>query len=139
MIRRYCAFKLKEHLFGLEVSHVQEIVRHNDYTPVPLAPPGIAGLMNLRGQILMAVDLRGRLGMEPRDRSEESINLILRTGETPVSVLVDDVRDIVEAEEDRRRAPPPHLQGEIGACAEWVLQLEKQTMVILDPNKVLEV
>jgi purine-binding chemotaxis protein CheW len=68
--RQYCTFHLDGLFFGVEVSQVQEVLRYQDMTRVPLAPPMVRGLINLRGQIVTAFDLRQRLGMPPRPADE---------------------------------------------------------------------
>ena len=64
---QYCTFSLDGHVFGVPVSSVQEVLRSQDLTTVPLAPTEIAGLLNLRGQIVTSLELRARLGLPPRD------------------------------------------------------------------------
>ena len=67
-----------DQLFGVEVEHVQEVLRYHEMHPVPLAPPAVGGLINLRGQVITAVDLRVRLGLPPRPEGTEPMNVIVR-------------------------------------------------------------
>ena len=89
-------FHVDGHLFGVEVAAVQEVVRYQPMTRVPLAPPALSGLINLRGQIIPAVDLRRRLGFPDRPAGELPMDVIVRTGDGMVSLLVDRIGDVVE-------------------------------------------
>src|SRR5690349_10504331 len=95
-LRQLCTFTLDDLLLGVEVDRVQEVLRHQEMTRVPLAPRVVRGLINLRGQIVMAIDLRRCLGLPdlPADRS--SMSVVLRTEDGPMSLLVDEIRDVVE-------------------------------------------
>ncbi len=64
---QYCSFQLADQCFGVDVKRVQEVIRYQDMTEVPLAPSSVCGLINLRGQIVTAVDLRSKLGLPPRE------------------------------------------------------------------------
>ena len=82
--RQYCTFYLDEFLFGVEVERVQEVIRYQEMTRVPLAPPVISGLINLRGQIVTAIDLRRRLDLPPRAGEAQSIsNMAKRPKRSP--------------------------------------------------------
>ena len=105
---QYCTFFLKDQFLGVPVQQVQEVIRYQEMTRVPLVPAVIRGLINLRGQIVMAIDLRRRFGMADRLESELPMNVVVRTEEGPVSFLVDEIGDVLEVQEDtfeRRRKP----------------------------------
>jgi purine-binding chemotaxis protein CheW len=76
---QYCTFYLDRHYFGLDVLKVQEIIRYQEMTRVPLAPPEVRGLINLRGQIVTAVDLRRRLELSERPADQLPVNVVVRT------------------------------------------------------------
>src|ERR1700757_2458365 len=103
---QFCTFYLKDPFFGLLVQQVQEVIRYQKMTRVPLVPEVIRGLINLRGQIVLAVDLRLRLGMEGRPDSELPMNVVVRTDEGAVSLLVDEIGDVLEVPEDGFEPPP---------------------------------
>jgi purine-binding chemotaxis protein CheW len=91
-----CTFYVGDSYFGIPVDQVQEVVRSQPVTPVPLAPTVIRGLINLRGQILTAIDLRNRLGLgEPGDPAM-LINIVVRTTDSPVSFLVDEIGEVLD-------------------------------------------
>jgi purine-binding chemotaxis protein CheW len=91
-----CTFDVGKLFIGIEVSRIQEILRQQPITPVPLAASVIRGLMSLRGQIVPVLDLRQRLGVPPAGADIEQFNVLIRTGDGPVSLLVDRVGDVLE-------------------------------------------
>src|SRR3954451_10758073 len=111
--RQFCTFTLGEHYFGLDVLKVQEIIRSQEMTRVPLAASVVRGLINLRGQIVTAIDLRRRLGLPDRADAGETLpmNLVVRTDDGVVSLLVDEIGEVVEVDEDSFERPPPTLEG----------------------------
>jgi purine-binding chemotaxis protein CheW len=104
-------FHLDRYLFGVEVATVQEVIRYQPMTRVPLAPPALSGLINLRGQIIPAVDLRRRLGFPDRPAGELPMDVVVRTGDGMVSLLVDRIGDVVEVSEEAFEEPPDTLTG----------------------------
>ena len=108
---RLCTFTLGDVLYGLEVRRVQEVLRPQEATRVPLARPNIRGLINLRGQIVMAVDLRRCLGLGPDPEGRPPMNLVLRTDDGPVSLQIDRAQDVIDVDEDTFEPPPANLAG----------------------------
>ena len=111
MERLYATLRVGELICGVDALVVQEVLRHQEMTRVPLAPPEVNGLINLRGQVVAAIDLRRRLGLPPRDADRESMNLVVWTEDGAVSLLVDDIGDVVRVDEDRLEATPRTLDG----------------------------
>lgn len=89
-------FYVGRYLCGVDVGLVQEVVRLQQMTPVPLAAQEVAGLVNLRGQVLTAVDVRSRMGMPPRDGGRDPVNVVIRIGDEPVSLLVDEIGGVLD-------------------------------------------
>lgn len=137
--RQFCTFYLENYFFGIALSDVQEVLRHLELTAVPLAPPAVRGLMNLRGQIVLAVDLRRQLGLLERPANKPAMNIIVRTGEDAVSLLVDEIGDVVEAGEDSFEPPPETLRGTVRLAIRGVHKLEKQLMHVLDTGRACTV
>jgi purine-binding chemotaxis protein CheW len=104
-------FSVDGYLFGAEVALVQEVIRYQPMTRVPLAPPALAGLINLRGTVIPAVDLRRRLGFPERAAGELPMDVVVRTRDGLVSLLVDRIGDVVEVDEETFEAPPETLLG----------------------------
>ena len=89
-------FCVGKYLFGVDVSLVREVVRLPQLTPVPLAVPEIAGLINLRGEVLTAIDLRVRLRLPAPAVTREPINVVVRVGDEAVSLLVDEIGEVID-------------------------------------------
>src|SRR5881397_3400536 len=109
--RQYCTFYVAGHYFGLDVLKVQEIIRFQEMTRVPLAPPVVRGLINLRGQIVTAVDLRRRLEFPDRPADQLPVNVVVHTDDGAVSLLVDEIGDVLKVSERAFERPPETLQG----------------------------
>jgi purine-binding chemotaxis protein CheW len=135
--RQYCTFYLGNECYGLDVLKVQEIVRSHPMTRVPLAHPMVRGLINLRGQIVTAIDLRQRLGLSPRD--DEPINVVLQTDDGAVSLLVDEIGDVLEVTEQQFERPPETLRGSARDLIRGAYKLPDRLLVILDPELIVTV
>ena len=136
-IVQYATFLLDGLYFGIEVLKVQEVLRQQPTTPVPLAPPIVRGLINLRGQIVTAIDLRTRLGLPPRE-SGEPINVVIRSAEGAVSLLVDEIGDVLEVSPDQFERPPETLSGVIRELVSGVFKLSGRLLLVLDTKKAIE-
>lgn len=132
---QFCTFFLQEQFFGVPVQQVQEVIRYQEMTSVPLAPPVIRGLINLRGQIVMAIDLRRRMGMADRLDSELPMNVVVRTEEGPISLLADRVGDVVEVDEETFERPPATLAENLRPLITGVHKLDSGLMHVLDTDK----
>jgi purine-binding chemotaxis protein CheW len=135
---QFCTFYLDKMLFGVELKGVQEVIRTLDMTKVPLAPGVVSGLINLRGQIVTAVDLRRRLELEPGPPGLKSMNLVVRSEDGAVSLLVDEIGDVVEVEESSFEPPPETLRGLVRTMILGVHKLQDRLMLVLDIEKACE-
>jgi purine-binding chemotaxis protein CheW len=137
--QQFCTFFLKDQFFGVPVQQVQEVIRYQEMTRVPLVPPVIRGLINLRGQIVMAIDLRRRMGMDDRPDSELPMNVVVRTEDGAVSFLVDEIGDVLEAEEQSFERPPETLQGPAREMVRGVYKLPERLMLVLDTERAVAI
>jgi len=135
--RQYCTFYVHDSLFGVAVEHVQEILRCQPLTRIPLAPEEVAGLMNLRGQIVPAIDLRRGLGTPARPDDVLPTNLVVRTGEGAVSLLADEIGDILALDASTFEPPPEHLRGPVRAVIRGVHKLAAGLMMVLSVEDVV--
>jgi purine-binding chemotaxis protein CheW len=135
--QQFCTFFLKDRFFGVPVQQVQEVIRYQEMTWVPLVSPVIRGLINLRGQIVMAIDLRRRFGMEDRPASQLPMNVVVRTGDGAVSFLVDEIGDVLEVEEETLENPPETLQGPSRELVRGVYKLDHQLILVLDTERAV--
>ena len=131
-------FHVGKYLFGVDVSLVQEVVRLQLMTPVPLASPEIAGLINLRGEVLTAIDLRARLGLPPAETTREPVNVVVRVDDEPVSLLVDEIGDVIEVEEAAFERPPDTLAGEARGLIRGAYKLKGRLLLVLDAARTLD-
>lgn len=130
-------FWLDGDLFGVEVEHVQEVLRSQSITRVPLAPPAVAGLINLRGQVVTAIELRERLGRKPRPEGQEAVVIVVRLHGEAVSLLVDSIADVVDVDVRDFEAPPDTLDGVGRDLIRGAYKLSGQLLLALDVNRAV--
>src|SRR5260370_9407099 len=126
---------LDQLLVGVELKGVQEVIRSLDMTKVPLAPAVVSGLINLRGQIVTAVDLRRRLELAPRPPSMLAMNVVVRSDDGAVSLLVDEIGDVVEVEETTFEPPPETLRSSVRTMILGIPKLNYRLMHVLTTHK----
>jgi purine-binding chemotaxis protein CheW len=136
--RQYATFEVADQLFGLEVANVQEVLSFSEYTPVPLASPAVGGLFNLRGQVIAAVDLRVQLGLPAREVEGPAMNVIVRTEEDSVSLLVDRIGEVVELDDDAFEPPPDTLTGPRRDLIKGAFKLDGRLMLALDTTRAVD-
>lgn len=136
---QYATFHVANLFFGVEVLKVQEVLRFQKMTRVPLAPSVIEGLINLRGQIVTALDVRRRLGIPPRSPGTEPMSIVVRTDDGPVSLLVDDIGDVLELDRTRYDDPPESMPGRARELIRGVYKLDGRLLLVLDTERVVAV
>ena len=139
MMIQYATFKIGENTFGVDVRVVQEVLRPHPITRVPLAPSAIAGLINLRGQVVTAVDMRQRLGLPPNTGERESMNVVARLGDGVVSLLVDSIGDVIEVDDADFEAPPETLTGPSRGLVLGAYKLDSTLLLALDVIRVADI
>jgi purine-binding chemotaxis protein CheW len=137
-IRQFCTFRLGEFYMGVDVREVQEVLRYQEMTRVPLAPGVVRGLINLRGQIVMAIDLRRRLQLPDRPEDQLPTNVIVRTDEGAVSLLVDKLSDVLEIDASTLEPPPDTLDGIARDLIVGVHMLDGRMLLILETNRLVD-
>jgi len=135
--KQFLTFFVDSLFFGLEVEQVQEVLRYQEMTRVPLAPAVVRGLINLRGQIVTAIDLRRRLELNEPERQHLPMNVVVRTEDGRVSLLVDEIGDVVEVEDGTFERPPATLNRNTSAFIRGVHKLSNGLMHVLDTQNVL--
>lgn len=135
--RRFCTFYIQGRFFGVDVTQIQEVIRSQDMTPVPLVSAVIQGLVNLRGQIVTAVDLRKRLGLPDRQAGQTPMNVVVRTPDGAVSLLVDAIGDVLEVGEDAFEPAPETLEGAARQMVLGAYKLKDSLLLVLDTGKAL--
>jgi len=135
--RQFCTFYLAQSLFGVEVEKVQEVIRHQEMTQVPLADPVVGGLINLRGQIVTALDMRQRLGLSKRGPEQMPMNVVVRGDDGAVSLLVDEIGDVVEVDESEFEPPPDTLSGPSREMILGAFKLKGRLLLLLDTERAM--
>lgn len=138
-VRRVCTFMVDGLLFGVDVAQVQEVLRYQEMTPVPLAPSVVSGLINLRGQIVTALDMRQRLGMAPRVADLLPTNLIVRDQQRAMSLLVDEIGDVVEVDDSSFEPPPETLPPASRDLIDGVYKFQPQLLLLLNTERAVRV
>ena len=136
--RQFCTFWLGEHRFGIDVVDVQEVLRGQHLTPVPLAPEVVCGLLNLRGEIVTAIDLRRRLGLAGRDEQQPRVNIVVRVGDVLLCLVADAMGDVMTAESRRFEPAPETLSATLRTMIRGAYAGETGLLLILDCGRVAE-
>ena len=136
--RQYSTFFVEGLFFGVEVLRVQEVLRYQEMTRVPLAPDVVEGLINLRGQIVAAIDMRRRLELTPRPADRTPLNMVVRSEDGVVSLLVDEIGDVLEVKSDTFELPPDNVSGVARELVRGVHKLKDRLLLILDTEKTID-
>jgi purine-binding chemotaxis protein CheW len=135
---KFSTFYVSDLFFGVDVLNVQEVLRFQQMTPVPQAPEVIEGLINLRGQIVTAIDMRRRLGLPPRADGKSPMNIVVRTSDGPVSLLVDEIGDVLDMEAAAYERPPENLSAAARELIRGIYKLKGQLLLVLDAERTAE-
>lgn len=133
----YVTVMIADQLFGLPLACVQDVFRVAAITPVPLAGPEIAGIVNLRGRILTVIDMRARLGLPPAEEGGRRTAVGIHWAGESYGLRVDRVGDVLRLEPRTLRRNPPHLDPSWAAVSEGVHQLDDALMVVLSVEKLV--
>jgi purine-binding chemotaxis protein CheW len=137
--KQFCTFYVDDLFLGVEVAKVQEVLRYQEMTSVPLASPTVSGLINLRGQIVTAIDLRKRLELNGRPEGQLPMNVVVRTNEGVVSMLVDSIGDVLEVPDHAFETPPETIDGITRHLVLGVYKLPDNLLLILDTEKAVNI
>ena len=132
---QFCTFYVDGLLLGIDVQHVQEVILNQPMTRVPLMPPVLRGLINLRGQIIPAIDLRRKLELSERTDAALSINVVVRTVDGAVSLLVDQIGDVRHVAEEDFARPPETLRGAARELVSGVYKLPNELLLVLNTER----
>ncbi|HVV50950.1 MAG TPA: chemotaxis protein CheW [Polyangia bacterium] len=135
--RQFCTFYLRDDLFGIESRRVREVFGARPVTPVPRAPRGVRGLVNLRGQILLVVDVRERLALPPRAAEAGVMNLVVELKDGPVSLLVDRIDDVLDVPAAGFEAPPSTFGARDRELIVGAYKLAGRLLHVLDVDRLV--
>jgi purine-binding chemotaxis protein CheW len=135
---QFSTFFVADMFFGVDVLHVQEVLRSQQMTSVPQAPGVIEGLINLRGQIVTAIDMRRRLGLPQRDGNQAPMNIVVRTLDGAVSLLVDEIGDVLDMDAATYERPPQNLDPAAKELIRGVYKLKGRLLLVLDEERTVD-
>ena len=132
MSKQYATFWLGDALYGIEVERVREVLRQQDITRVPLAPATVAGLINLRGQVVTTIDLRERLDLRHDDEDDQPMLVVVLVAGESIALLVDRIGGVVDVDDEQFEPPPDTLIGPARDLVRGAYKLEAQLLLALD-------
>ncbi|MDC7785122.1 chemotaxis protein CheW [Rhodoplanes sp. TEM] len=137
-LTEYVTVMLGEQLFGLPISRVQDVFMLERLTRVPLSQPEIAGVLNLRGRIVTAIDMRRRLGLPKREDGKKPMAIGIESKGESYGLLIDTVGEVLKLDENNREPNPVNLDARLARVSAGVHRLDGQLLVVLDVDRVLD-
>ena len=136
--RQYATFRVNDLFFGIEVVKVQEVIRQQEMTAVPLAPNAVEGLINLRGQIVIAIDTRRSLGISNSDGEDLRSNIVIQCDDAAISLLVDEIGDVIDVPLGSFAPVPENMPAAQRELIECVYDVKEGLMLVLDTTRLLQ-
>ncbi len=134
----FVTFTIAGQLFGIPVLQIQDVLSSYQITPIPLAPPEITGSLNLRGRVVTAIDVRLRLGLSARPKEAESMSIVAENEGELYSLMVDSVGEVLALSQSEYERNLPTPDAKFRAFADGIYRLDKQLLVVLDVNRLLD-
>jgi purine-binding chemotaxis protein CheW len=134
----FVTFMIAGQIFGLPIARVQDVFKPARITRVPLAAAEIAGVLNLRGRIVTAVDMRRRLDVKKRDDGAAVMAIGIEAKGESFGLLVDAVGEVLKLPDLDREPSPINLDGRLAVLSAGVYRLDGQLLVVLDVDRVLD-
>ena len=138
-MKRLATFTVADRYVGIDVVRVREVIRHEGITPVPLAPEPIEGLINLRGEIVTAMDVRARLELPARAQDESPMSLVVTSDGGPMSLLVDAVGEVLDVDDATFELPPETLRGSARELIVGAYKLDGAILLELDLDRTIDI
>jgi purine-binding chemotaxis protein CheW len=136
MDTQFCTFYVHQLFFGIDVTKVQEVIRYQEMTRVPLASGVVRGLINLRGQIVTAVDMRHLLKLPTLDPDALPMNVVVRREDGAISLLVDEIGDVIQVPPEAFDRVPDTVRGPSRELIKAVCKLDGRLLMVLDSDCV---
>jgi purine-binding chemotaxis protein CheW len=135
----YVTVTIGDHLFGLPIFRVQDVFALDRLTRVPLAPPEVAGVLNLRGRVVTAIDMRARLDLGAREKDAPVMAIGIEIKGESYGLLVDSVGEVLRLANSACEAKPANIDARLSRVAAGIYRLESQLLVVLDVDRVLDI
>jgi purine-binding chemotaxis protein CheW len=137
-LREYVTASIGGQLCGLPIQQVQDVFMPERLTRVPLAPPEIAGVLNLRGRIVTLIDMRDRLGLQPRTGEGQAMAIGVEAGGESYGLLIDSVGEVLKLDDAAREPNPINLDPRLARVSAGIHRLEGQLLMLVDVDRVLD-
>jgi len=137
-LSEYVTFATAGQMFGLPIERVQDVFKPTRITRVPLAAAEIAGVLNLRGRIVTAIDLRSRLDLDRQEAGRPAMAIGIESGSESFGLLVDSVGEVLKLADSGREANPINLDRKLAGVSAGVFRLDGSLLVVLDIDRVLD-
>ena len=137
-LTEYVTVMIGDQLFGLPISRVQDVFMLDRMTRVPLSSPEIAGVLNLRGRIVTAIDMRRRLGLPQREDGRKPMAVGIEFKGESYGLLIDTVGEVLKLDDNTREANPVNLDVRLARVSAGVHRLDGQLLVVLEVDRVLD-
>jgi purine-binding chemotaxis protein CheW len=134
---QYCTFRVGSDEFGIAADRVQEVLLTQPMTEVPLTHPVLRGLLNLRGEVVSALDLRRRLGQDEFGAGAQPVNIVVRDQGEMVSLMVDEIGDVLELDPASREPAPASLNPNLLGLITSIFMLKDRLLLIVDLDRLL--
>jgi purine-binding chemotaxis protein CheW len=138
-LTEYVTAMIGGQLFGLPIVRVQDVFIPERLTRVPLAPPEIAGVLNLRGRIVTLIDLRRRFGISQRDDGNSSMAIGVESRGESYGLLIDNVGEVLKLDDAAREANPINLDQRLARVSAGIHRLDGQLLIVVDVDRVLDI
>ena len=133
-----CGIKIGQSIYGIPILRVQEIVMPHQLTPIPLAQKYIDGLINLRGQIVLSLNMREIMGIE-EEYPSKYMNVIIKGKDSIYSLKIDEIVDIIDVDDNCFEKTPKIINDKIGNFIKGIYKLKEKIVILLDLDKVLKI
>ncbi len=137
--KQFCTFEICNYVFGAPVENVQEIVMNHSVTPVPLSPMEISGLLNVRGQIVTALNLRHRLGLTENSDVKSNVHILVRGADGTVSLVADKVDDVIDVDTESVEPSPDTMEQSLRNFITGIYKTSDRLILLLDITKSLTI
>jgi purine-binding chemotaxis protein CheW len=137
--KEYVTAMIGGQLFGLPIQRVQDVFVPDRLTPVPLAPPEIAGLLNLRGRIVTLIDMRRRLGFDCSGAGAPEMAVGVEWRGEFYGLLIDAIGEVLKLDDERREANPINLDPRLAAVSLGIYRLDDRLMIVIDVDRILDI
>jgi len=138
-LTEYVTVIIDDQLFGLPISRVQDVFVPDRLTRVPLAPPEVAGILNLRGRVVTAIEMRSRLDLGKREAGHPVMAIGIELRGESYGLLVDSVGEVMKLKTSDCESKPINLEARLARVAAGIYRLEDQLLVVLDVDRVLDI